>query len=117
MPEQWKRSIIHPLHKKGNILECSNYRGISLLQCAYKVLSNIIYRKLLPFAEREIGKYQAGFRGGRSTTDQMFGLRMILEKSQEYRMITHHLCDFQSANDSIKRRKLYVALVDLGIPL
>jgi hypothetical protein len=46
MPEYWKKGILCPTHKKGYILERKNYRGISLLKTAYKVLSNIIHTRL-----------------------------------------------------------------------
>ena len=42
LPEEWKESIIVPIYKKGNKTDCSNYRGISLLQTTYKILSNIL---------------------------------------------------------------------------
>lgn len=117
MPQQWTRSIICPLHKKGNMLDCTNYRGISLLSCGYKILSNILFSRLTPYAEREVGKYQAGFRSGRSTIDQIFTLRTILERGHEYKLPTHHLfIDFKSAYDSINRTKLYEALAEMGIP-
>jgi hypothetical protein len=57
-----------PTHKRGDLLECANYRGISLLNTAYKVLSNIIYAHLLPYTEAKIGSYQYGFQPGKSTT-------------------------------------------------
>jgi hypothetical protein len=44
-------------------------------------LSNILYARLLPFVKKEVGSYQAGFWGGKSTTDQIFSLRQILGKS------------------------------------
>jgi len=31
LPEEWKESIIVPIHKKGDKTVCSNYRGISFL--------------------------------------------------------------------------------------
>jgi hypothetical protein len=42
LPEEWKELIIVPVFKKGNITDCSNYRGISLLPTTHNILSNII---------------------------------------------------------------------------
>jgi sorting nexin-29 len=116
LPDEWKRSIICPIHKKGNLLECANYRGISLLNTTYKALSNIIYAHLLPFTEAEIGSYQYGFRPGKSTTDALFILRQILEKVQERKVETHFLfIDFKVAYDLVIRKHLYKVMDELGI--
>jgi hypothetical protein len=34
LPQQWKESIIVPVHRKGNKTDCNNYRGISLSSTA-----------------------------------------------------------------------------------
>jgi hypothetical protein len=36
LPEEWKESIIVPIHKEGNKTDFSNYRGISLFQLGTK---------------------------------------------------------------------------------
>jgi hypothetical protein len=74
-------SIVVPIHKKGDKTNCSNYRGISLLSTSYKILSNILLPMLIPYADEIIGDHQCGFRRNRSTTDQIFYIRQILEKS------------------------------------
>jgi len=42
LPEKWKESIIVSVHKKEDKTDCNNYKGISLLPTAYKILSNIL---------------------------------------------------------------------------
>ena len=55
LPEECKESIIIPIYKKGDKKDCSSYRGISLLQTIYKILSNILLSRLTPYAEKIIG--------------------------------------------------------------
>jgi hypothetical protein len=99
-PEQWKGSIIVPIYKKGDKTDCSNYRGISLLSNTYKILSNILLSRLIPYAEEIIGEHQCGFRRNRSTTDHIFCVRQILEKKWEYNEAVHQLfIDFKKTYD------------------
>jgi hypothetical protein len=78
LPEEWKESIIVPIHKKGDKTDCNNYRGISLLPATYKILSNILLSRLIPYAEEMIGDNQCGLRHNRSTTDHIICIRQIL---------------------------------------
>ena len=80
LPDEWKESIIVPIYKKWDKTDCNNYRGISPLPTTYKVLSNILLSRLIPYAEEVIGDHQCGFRRNRSTTDHIFCIRQILKK-------------------------------------
>ena len=46
-PKDWEIAVIVAILKKGDKLECENYRGISLLVTAYKIFSRIIYKRLM----------------------------------------------------------------------
>ncbi|KAJ4429891.1 hypothetical protein ANN_22095 [Periplaneta americana] len=72
VPEQWKESIIVPIFEKGDKTNCGNFRGISLLLTSYKILSNILLRRLAPYVDEIIGDHQCGVRRNRSTIDQIF---------------------------------------------
>jgi len=61
LSEEWKESIIVPIHKKGDKTDCNNYRGTSLLPTTYKTLSNILLSRLIPYAKEIIGDHECGF--------------------------------------------------------
>jgi len=81
IPSSWAEALICTIHKKGDVQNCENSRGISLVNTAYKVLSIVLYGRLKPHANKIIGQYQCGFREGVSTVDQIHTLRQILEKN------------------------------------
>ncbi|KPU81866.1 uncharacterized protein Dana_GF27359, partial [Drosophila ananassae] len=117
MPDDWNHSMICPILKNGDATLRTNYRGISLLPVAYKVLTSVLCENLKPHAEALIGPYQCGFRPGKSTIDQIFTLRQILEKFYENQIDTYHLfVDYKAAFDSPRRDRLYAAMSELGIP-
>ena len=91
MPNDWNLSVLCPVLKKGDPTICANYRGISLLSIAYKVLTGVLCERLKPLVKTLIGPYQFGFRPGKSIIDQIFTLRKILEKTHEKQVDTRHL--------------------------
>ena len=79
-PTPWTQSLIITLPKKGNLQLCQNYISISFISHSSKVMLKVILNRLKPQAEEIIGEEQAGFRAGRSTTEQIFELRILCEK-------------------------------------
>jgi hypothetical protein len=117
MPEEWNQGILFPILKKGDPLICSNYRGISLLNIAYKIVSYILYSQLLENTEQILGEYQCGFHLGKSTINQIFTLIQIIEKTVEFQIGIHHLfIGFKAAYDGISCKRLYSAMEEFGMP-
>jgi len=46
------------MYKKGDKIDGSNYRDISLLSTTYKILSNILLSRLTPYAEEINGDHK-----------------------------------------------------------
>ena len=63
-----------------------------------KVMLKIILNRLKPQAEKTIAEEQAGFRAGRSTTEQIFNLRIPREKYFQHQQDLYHVfIDFKKA--------------------
>jgi hypothetical protein len=75
MPEIWRTAIICPIHMKGNKLQWNICTGITILNVCYKVLTNILHRRLVLYAEKSLGDHQHGFKKGRSKTYNLIMLR------------------------------------------
>ena len=83
-PQNWKRSVFIPSQKKGNAKECSNYRTITLISHASKVMLKILQARLQQYVNHKLPDVQAGFRKDRGTRDQIASIRCIIEKAKEF---------------------------------
>ena len=92
--EDWKKSRIVKVPKKGDLSECDNYRGISLLSVPSKILCRVLTDRLKSGVDEMMRQEQAGFRSGRGTSDQIFALRNILE---QYMKTILPVCDTYKA--------------------
>ena len=84
LPQDWNRSVIIPIPKKGNAKEWSNYQTIALTTRASKVMLKILQVRLQQYVNHEIPDVQAGFRKGRETRDQIANIHWIIEKAREF---------------------------------
>ena len=82
--------------KTGTRNVCDNYRGISLLSIAGKILARVILNRIIKHVVDDIyPESQCGFWSGLGTIDMIFSPRQVAEKVRE------------------KNQELYMVFVDL----
>ena len=118
-PLAWSRSVIFPLHKKGNKNDANNYRGISLMDIIGKLFTFILNCRLKKFVDLydKIPECQAGFRSGYCTADNVFTLQALIQKylSKSKGRFYCLFVDFHKAFDSINRDLLWYVLAKHSI--
>jgi len=73
------------------------------LLTTYKILSNILLPRLIPYAKEIIGDHQCGFQNNRST-DHIHCFRQILGKKWEYNEEVYYLfINLKKAYDSVRK--------------
>ena len=115
-PEDWKRSILIPIPKKGSTKECDNHQTIALYSYASKVMLKILHARLQHYVNQELPDVQVGFRRGRGTRDQFSNFQWIIEKARESRKnIYFCFIDYAKAFDYVDHNKLWKILKEMEI--
>ena len=83
-PQDWKRSILILIPKKGNTKEHANHRTSAPIFHASKVMFKILRARLQHYANQALPDVQAGFRKGRGTRDQIASICWIIEKTRGF---------------------------------
>ena len=119
IPQEWKDVTIKVLYKKSDRSDCNNFRGISLVSHAGKVLLKIVANRLSDFCEAQqiLPEEQCGFRPARSTLDMLFIVRRLQELGRQ-RKIPLYMCfvDLQNVYDSVDRELLWKVLARADVP-
>ena len=117
VPEEWKKSLLIKLPKKGDVSYCKNWRGIMLLNMASKVFCRVILERIKITLDEKLREEQVGFRAGGSCTDQIATQQIIVEQSIEWQSSLYiNFIDFEKAFDSISREVLWKLLRHYGVP-
>ena len=119
VPQDFKdASIISIFKNKGSRTNCDDYRGISLLSIAGKILARVILNRINKHLVSSVyPEAQCGFRAGRGTVDMIFGLRQLQEKAREHNSDLYMVfVDLTKAFYTINRDTLWKVLAKLGIP-
>ena len=102
-----KKVSFHPIPKRGNAKECSNYCITALISHASKVMLKILQARLQLYMNRELPNVQAGFRKGRGTRDPIANIHWIIEKAREFQKnIYFCFTDYAKAFDCMDHNKL-----------
>jgi exonuclease III len=115
IPQEWQHSSMVMLPKgKKDPERIENKRGISLADCTCKVFERLILNRIdpvLPFTEA-----QAGSRKGRSTTDQIFILKSVIEHRKARHLPTYlAFLDLHKAYDLIWKAAILNTLWEGGV--
>ena len=114
--DDFTRVAMIPLPKKNTAAHFSDYRTISLICHASKIMLKVLTKRLEAKAQQLLGRNQFGFRKGCGTRDAIGEMRMLCERSLEYRNDVY-VCfvDFEKAFDRVNWVKMFEILKDLHV--
>ena len=118
-PPSWREATVIPIPKQGkdNTIP-NNYRPIALTSCLCKTFERIVNDRLVWFLEQNhiISKFQAGFRHGRSTNDQLLRLETsIREAFIKQQHLVAIFFDLEKAYDTAWKYGILKDLHDSGL--
>lgn len=101
VPMTWLGSELVCLYKKGARSLAKNYRAISIAPMLSRLLPIIVMRRTKEAYERNLDRAQFGFRSNASTTDALFCIRHIIEKTTGFFVVA--FVDLTAAYDKLPR--------------
>ena len=119
IPKMWRNAILTPILKKGKPQDDLNsYHPISITSCLGKLAERMVNGRLYWWLETsgKLSKFQAGFRAGCRTEDQLFRLsQRIIDGFQAKKHTTAIFVDLKQAYDTVWRKGLLLKMKDAGI--
>jgi hypothetical protein len=117
VPKERKEGIIINVPKKGDLSQCRNWRGVTLLPVISKIFNKILLERIKNSLEMGLQKEQAGFRHNRSCIDQINTFKVIMEQSVKFQSpLCMLFVDYQKAFDSLSRACIWDEIKVRGLP-
>jgi len=116
VPDDYCKSIIVTVPKKSGENFCEQFRTLSLLTHASKILTKIINRRIKGKVEQYLKNDQYGFRRQKGTREAILGLRVLIEKQIDRNKITYlAFIDLEKAFDKVNWNKMLLTLREKGV--
>lgn len=82
VPEEWKCGIVTPIYKKRENKIAKKYRGITLMDTAYKIYAEILRNRLEDEMEKKkmLEDTQTGYRKETGTIDAIYMVKTAVEE-------------------------------------
>ena len=119
-PDNWKKSNICPIHKKGDKQIVDNYRPVTLLPVCGKVFERLIFNSLYQFVEEHnlLSIHQSGFRSNDSCINQLlFIVPTLCKDFDAYPALDARgvFLDMSKAFDKFWHERLIYKLKSMGV--
>ncbi|CAI5976625.1 unnamed protein product [Closterium sp. NIES-65] len=117
LPSSLTTAVTILLHKKGDKARLENYRPITLLSAAYKIVAKVLANRIKKVLPLVISEHQFGFIPGRKLADAVDVVADVIDAAASGREDWYLLLvDFQKAYDSISRAYMFQTLERMGFP-
>ena len=117
-PSQWKTAVVTPIFKKGNRVDISNYRPISILSSVSKIFEHLIDKQLRAFTKDNsiLSRPQHDFRRHHSCQTALLSLTTNLFKNRQAKQHTIMASlDYSKAFDTLNHQILLIRLSTIGL--
>ena len=118
IPDNWKKGIISPIPKINKCTSPIDFRPITVLPAASKVLERAVYNQLVYFLESNgvLDCRQHGFRKNYSTLSAVYDVTQHMYQNMDQRKLTYcAFIDYSKAFDTLNHTALFEKLRKIGL--
>ncbi|XP_068229445.1 uncharacterized protein [Palaemon carinicauda] len=90
-PNEWELGILLKIAKRGDLADCSNYRGMTLTSVVMKVYNVLILKRLEKKVDESLRDEQAGFRKDQTANLDLTPTTKLLARNHSIKTLTIQL--------------------------
>lgn len=109
--------VIYPIHKRSDKAKVKSYRGIILLNTAYKIYASIHNDKLVAALEGKLDQEQMGFRKESGTIDAIYVINHVInrELGKKNKKVFTFFVDLKAAFNRLDKEEMCNMMVKKGV--